>query len=367
MARIQPITGSGGQDPQPSNPRGAAPANPSATQAPGGASGARRRWLWLLLGAVVAALGAVVFAYWWLHQPRLPAGIASGNGRIEATEYDIATKRAGRVEEVRVREGDLVEVGQVLARIDTDELSAQRLEAEAQLRRAEDARRSTAAVLAQRESELKLARMDLTRSEELAPGGAVSIEELDHDRTQRDTAQAAVRAAQETLNEAESAIAAAAASLKRIQVQIAESTLVSPIRGRVIYRLAEPGEVLAAGGKVVTVLDLADVYMTVFLPTEKAGQVAYGAEARMVLDALPSIVLPASVSFVSPEAQFTPKEVETRTEREKLMFRFKVKIDPGLLEQHMEQVKTGVPGVSYIRLADGGEWPDWLAVRLPPE
>jgi HlyD family secretion protein len=209
--------------------------------------------------------------------------------------------------------------------------------------------------------------MDLARSEELAPGGAVSREELDHDRTARDTAQAAVRAAQEKLNETNSAIAAAAASLQRIDVQLAESTLVSPIRGRVIYRLAEPGEVLPAGGKVVTVLDLADVYMTVFLPTEQAGRVAYGAEARMVLDALPGFVLPASVSFVSPEAQFTPKEVETRTEREKLMFRFKVKIDQALLEQHLEQVKTGVPGVSYVRLADGGEWPEWLAVRLPPE
>jgi HlyD family secretion protein len=146
-----------------------------------------------------------------------------------------------------------------------------------------------------------------------------------------------------------------------------ESTLVSPIRGRVIYRLAEPGEVLPAGGKVVTVLDLADVYMTVFLPTEQAGRVGYGAEARMELDAFPELVLPASVSFASPEAQFTPKEVETRTEREKLMFRFKVKIDQTLLEQHLEQVKTGIPGVSYIRLAGAGEWPEHLAVRLPPE
>jgi len=312
-------------------------------------------------------LGAAAYGYWWLHQPRLPAGFASGNGRIEATEYDVATKRAGRVEEVRVREGDLVQAGQVLARIDIDELSAQRLEAEAQLARARDAKRTAAAVLAQRGSELKLARIDLARSEGLAPEGAVSMQELDHDRTRKETSEAAVRAAQEQLHEAESAIAAAAASVQRIQVQIDESTLVSPIRGRVIYRLAEPGEVLAAGGKVVTLLDLADVYMTVFLPTEQAGRVAYGAEARMVLDALPGLVLPASVSFVSPEAQFTPKEVETRTEREKLMFRFKVKIDQALLEQHVEQVKTGVPGVSYVRLADGGEWPEWLAVKLPPE
>jgi HlyD family secretion protein len=208
--------------------------------------------------------------------------------------------------------------------------------------------------------------VDLARTQALVEEEVASVQQLDHDRTRSETAEAAHRAAQENVHQAEAAIAAAAASLQRIETQIRESTLVSPIRGRVVYRLAEPGEVLAAGGKVITILDLADVYMTIFLPTDQAGRVALGAEGRIVLDALPDFVLPASVSFVSPEAQFTPKEVETRTEREKLMFRLKVKIDPALLEQHLEQVKTGIPGVSYVRLADGGEWPEHLAVRLPP-
>lgn len=122
--------------------------------------------------------------------------------------------------------------------------------------------------------------------------------------------------------------------------------------------MAEPGEVLAAGGKVVTVLDLTDVYMTIFLPTEQAGQVKIGAEVRLVFDALPDVTVPARVSFVAPGAQFTPKEVETQTEREKLMFRIKVKIDPGLLVNHLEHVKTGVPGVAYVRLDPLAEWPE---------
>jgi HlyD family secretion protein len=326
----------------------------------------------LRVAAVLAlALGATVAgaAYWyyWLRQPPLPPGFASANGRVEATEYDIATKRAGRVEEVRVREGDLVERGQVLAQIDVEELTAQRLEAEAQLQRARENHARAEAQLVERESELKLARIEFARAQKLVKEEAAPIQRLDRDRARNETAEAAVHAAQEQLHEAKSAIAAAEASLQRIQTVLDESTLVSPIRGRVIYRLAEPGEVLPAGGKVVTILDLADVYMTVFLPTEQAGRVGYGAEARMVLDAFPELVLPASVSFASPEAQFTPKEVETRTEREKLMFRFKVKIDQELLEQHLEQVKTGIPGVSYVRLAGAGEWPEHLAVRLPPE
>jgi HlyD family secretion protein len=327
---------------------------------------ARRRRLWVLGGIAVAALGAGAYGWYWLSQPRLPPGFASGNGRIEAKEYDIAAKYSGRVVEVRVEEGDMVQKGQVLAQMDTDVLQTQRREAEAQREVARRSEQQARAVLVQRDSERKLARVDFARTEALVEKEVASVQQLDHDRTRSETAEAAFRAAEEQVREATSAIAAAEASLQRIETQIRESTLVSPIRGRVMYRLAEPGEVIEAGGKVVTVLDLADVYMTIFLPTDQAGRVAYGAEARMVLDALPGFVLPASVSFVSPEAQFTPKEVETRTEREKLMFRFKVKIDPALLEQHLEQVKTGVPGVSYIRLADGGEWPEHLAVKLPP-
>jgi len=316
---------------------------------------------------LLAAIGAAAYGFHWWRQPRLPDGFASANGRVEATEYDIATKRAGRVDEVHVREGDLVQQGQVLAQMDVAELTAQRRQAEAELAKARDAQRTAIAVLAQRESERKLARIERARAERLVERGAASVQRLDQDRTRSETAESAWQAAQEQLHGAESAIAAAEASLQRIQTLLDESTLVSPVRGRVIYRLAEPGEVLAAGGKVVTVLDLADVYMTIFLPTEQAGRVGYGAEARMVLDAFPELVLPASISFASPEAQFTPKEVETRTEREKLMFRFKVKIEQSLLEQHLEQVKTGIPGVSYVRLAGAGEWPEHLAVRLPPE
>jgi HlyD family secretion protein len=346
------------------------PAKGSAHAEAGDTAGrGRRRGLWLLVAAalLLAAVAGAAYWYYWLRHPPLPPGFASGNGRVEATEYDIATKRAGRVVEVSVREGDLVQKGQVLAQIDIEELTAQKHEAEAELARARKAKAKAEAELVQRKSELDYARIEHRRAEKLVAGEAAPIERLDRDRTRRETAEAGVRAAEEQLNEATASIAAAEARLRRIQTLLEESTLVSPIRGRVIYRLAEPGEVLDAGGKVVTILDLADVYMTVFLPTEQAGRVGYGAEARMVLDAFPELVLPASVSFASPEAQFTPKEVETRTEREKLMFRFKVKIEQTLLEQHLEQVKTGIPGVSYIRLAGADEWPERLAVRLPPE
>ena len=380
--------------------------------------------------------------------PALPAGFASGNGRIEATEYDIATKRPGRIAAVTVREGDMVEPGQVLARMDTRDLDADLHEAEAQsaqaredkrralatitqresdvqsavagiAQRQSDRRRADAAVaqrqssvekaqatIVQRESELALARKELQRSQSLYDGNLIARQKLDEDLTrvetavaalaqeraaarvaegalveaeaqvqmaeaalgqqqaQREAAAAALAAARIDVDYREAAIAGTAARIERIRADIADSTLSAPIWGRVLYRLAEPGEVLSAGGKVVTVLELSDVYMTIFLPTEEAGRAVIGSQGRIVLDAAPSLVIPAAVSFVSPRAQFTPKEVETRAEREKLMFRVKVRIDPELLARNVEKVKTGLPGVAYVRLDASAEWPEHLRVKL---
>jgi HlyD family secretion protein len=106
--------------------------------------------------------------------------------------------------------------------------------------------------------------------------------------------------------------------------------------------------------------------MTIFLPTSLVGRLNIGAEGRIVIDAAPDLVIPAMVSFVAPRSQFTPREVETKTEREKLMFRVKVKIDPALLKKNIEKVKTGLPGVAYVLLNTNATWPEHLQVKLPP-
>ena len=181
----------------------------------------------------------------------------------------------------------------------------------------------------------------------------------------KDKVYGKLKAKHQAITKAIAAIDASLASIEKIKTLIADGMLKSPIAGRVLYRLAEPGEVLAAGGKVLTVLELTDVYMTIFLPTALAGRIAVGSEARIVLDAVPQYVIPATISFVAARAQFTPKDVETRTEREKLMFRIKVRIDPELLAKYRDQVKTGLPGVAYVRLTANAAWPEPLHVRLP--
>ncbi|MCW5585573.1 MAG: efflux RND transporter periplasmic adaptor subunit [Chromatiales bacterium] len=323
-----------------------------------------RKWIASLAGTAVLLVLA-----WngWQHyldglQPTL---VASGNGRIDATEVDVATRLPGRLSEVLVNEGAMVTAGQIVARMDTDELHAQLREANARLLQTKQGERYAEAIVKQRQSELTYARNEYGRSSRLSNEGHVSVERLDQDRNALTTAEAALQAANVQVLEAQAAIEAARAAVDRIQSNIDDSVLVSPIDGRVLYRLAEPGEVLAAGGRVVTVLDLTDVFMTIFLPTQQAGRVTVGDEARIILDALPDYVVPAQVSFVDPQAQFTPREVETRSEREKLMFRIKVKIDPGLLKEHVQRVKTGIPGEAYLRLDSAVQWPEQLKVRLP--
>ena len=124
---------------------------------------------------------------------------------------------------------------------------------------------------------------------------------------------------------------------------------------------------MAAGGKVLTLVNLDDVYMEIFLPSQDAARVRIGAEARISLDALPGLVVAGNVSFVSPEAQFTPKQVETRSERDKLMFRVKIRVPEQMVESYLDVVKTGVRGVGYVKLDEQAAWPPFLQNLLPPK
>lgn len=312
------------------------------------------RALALLILAAVAAIALYLFLQ---RPPAFPAGLASGNGRLEATEVDVASKIAGRLAELLPREGDRVEAGTVVGRLAADDLSAQLRAAQAQVEQARQALLQAQAGVRKSQSELTLAGKTLRRSEELVERGFISRNKLDSDATGMTGARAGVAQAQGKVGEAEAAVLAAQARVEALQATLADSELKAPVGGRVLYRLAEPGEVLAAGGKALTLVDLDDMFMSIYLATGTAGQVALGAEARIVLDALPGQPIPASVVFVAPQAQFTPREVETRSEREKLMFRVKLRADPAWLAAHRDLAKGGMPGVGYVRLDPGVAWP----------
>jgi HlyD family secretion protein len=352
--------------------------------------GQRRLALVLVLAVAVGAAGAL-----WLRQRARDQArpFASGNGRLEAVEVDVATRMAGRLLSVAVQEGDAVHTGQVLARMDTASLEAQLLEARAELARARTQidtagllveqrraqQRAANQVIEQRRADRDMADLRFRRSRELVESGALAREVFDNDRSRLAAAEAALSQAQadaaasaatlaaaaDGVLEAQATAQAAQARIQRLQSDIDDAVLTAPVSGRVQLRMAEPGEVLAAGGLVLNLLDLNDLHMTFFLPTAEAGRLRLGGEARLILDAAPDLVIPARISYVASGAQFTPRTVETRSEREKLMFRVKAQVDPRLVSRYASAAKSGLPGVAWVRLDPSVPWPQHLLVRLP--
>ena len=317
-----------------------------------------------LLILLLGLSGAGAWHWWQGQQDQMPEGLVSGNGRIEADQIDIAAKSAGRVHEVLVREGDLVAAGQILASLDTTELQAQRAKYVADLAAEEAAMLEAKATVAQRQAELVLAEANLRRALTVSRSGAISEKARDEAQSEHDSTKAILEAAERNVTARERSIDAAQALIDQIDAQIADTQLASPVKGRVLYRLANPGEIVSAGGKIVTVVDLSEIYMEIYLPLQQAMRVPIGSQARIQFDGA-DFAIPAKVSFVSPEAQFTPKQVETRSERDKLVFRVKLRIPRALIDRHIEMVKTGARGIGYVRLdPNPPDWPDFLQKRF---
>jgi len=295
----------------------------------------------------------------------MPEGIIKSNGRLEATEVDVAAKYSGRLATLSVNEGDEVTAGQVVGTISSPETEAQLRAAQAQLLKAKQSLAEAVANIAQRQSDLTFTRADYERGKALLPNGSISQQLVDKRRNSFESAEAAYVAANAQRDEAESAIRAAQADVERLQSILVDLVLVSPRSGRVQYRLARAGEVVSAGQRILTILDLKDVYMTIYLPAAAVGRLMLGDEARTILDSIPEYVLPNTISFVATEAQFTPKSVETAEEREKLMFRVKLQADPAVSDKFYRFIKTGVRGLGFVRTDPKIAWPEELAVKLP--
>ena len=309
-----------------------------------------------LLGTVLVLVGAVsLYIFYNKDRNSVPHGFVKGNGRLEATEVDIATKPAGRLAEVLVKEGDFVRKNQVVARMDTSTLKAQLRQAEAEVMRARQARQTAVSRVEGIRLRMELAGKELQRSKNLYEKGVSTQQQYDRDLTSKQAYDSEYAAAKSSVAEVDASIEAAIAQTLRLKADIEDCMLKSPIDGPVLTRLAEPGEVLPAGGKVLTIVDPTDVYMNVYLSENLAGRIPLGAEAKVVLDALSDRPFAARVAYVSEKAQFTPKEVEAMEERQKLVFRVTV----SLQEYKDPRLKPGMPGVSVIRIDRAAQWTDF--------
>ena len=295
----------------------------------------------------------------------LPDGIYKTNGRLEATQVDVAAKYPGRLIDITVEEGSEVKAGQVVGRVSSPEYEAQLRAAQSNLEKANQALAEAESLIDQRKAVLAAAKSDFERGQELVGKQILTQQTFDQRRRNFESAEASVTGSVAQREQADAAIKSAQAEVERIESILHDLILVSPRTGRVQYQLARSGEVIAAGGKVFTILDLHDVYMTVFAPAAVAARLEIGGEARIILDPVPQYVVPASVSFVAADAQFTPKTVETKDEREKLMFRVKLRLDAEVLKQYSRRVKTGVRGLGIVRTTAATAWPEDLQVKLP--
>ena len=343
---------------------------------------------WIIVGILVV-IGLLVWKQ--MQNNGLSSNFVSGNGRIEATEIDIATKAPGRIDKVLVKEGEYVQVDQPLVQMQLDIVQAQRDEAIAREQQAKHAvvsaqaqyaarlseQTAAQAVVVMRESELQAARRRFTRTSVLAKEGASSKQELDDDlarvqsleatisaaKAQVEAARAAALAAEAQITGAQALVTASQATTKRIETDLRDSLLKAPRSGRVQFVIAHEGEVLGTGGKVLNLIDLQDAHMSFFLPEMIAGKVQLGAQVRIMLDSAPGKPIPAKVTFISNTAQFTPKTVETASERQKLMFRVKAKIDQTFIEKNIDIIKSGMPGVAWLSLNSNGAWPNFLEIK----
>ena len=318
----------------------------------------------VVLALIAALLIGGGYVYRKQNSNGLPAGFAQSNGRLELNRLDVASLYAGRVKAMPVDEGSDVAEGDVLAELSSDTSNSRVAAARAQKQRAQESAARVDAEIKAHEQRLKVAQMELDNALVLKRGELVSDSEVSKRLADRDSAAASVQAARAARGEALAAVNAAQAQIDEAASANHDMLIRSPKAGRVEYRIAEVGSVLPTGGKVVSLLDPSDASMNIFLPNAQISRLKVGGEARIVLDGLDA-VFPAEISFIARDAQFTPKSVETASEREKLMFKVKLKIPVETAMKYDRLLKGGMTGNGFVRMDEEKEWPAGLAVKLP--
>jgi HlyD family secretion protein len=311
--------------------------------------------------AVVAVLVVVATGTWLVLRNGGAGEIASGT--VEATDADLGFSAPGRVAEVTVREGDRVRQGAVLARLEASELEARRAAAEAQLEaaraalaemeagaRSEDVAQARAAVRAA-DQQVADARRDAERARTLHEGGAISQEALDKAETRLEVAEAQLEQARQRLRALETgprqeriraqraAVSAAEAAVRQVTAVLENAIVTAPFDGRITTRHRDPGETVQPGQPVVTLLDPDDRWVRIYVAEDRIGAVSIGQRAVITSDTYPDREYQGRVVFIAREAEFTPRNVQTREDRVKLVYAVRVEItgDPDYV------LKPGTP------------------------
>lgn len=318
--------------------------------------------------AGIVILGLLALAV-YIAMQRTPkdSGTLKVSGTIETISVALSFKIGGRMTERLVDEGQIVRAGQLVARLEDDELRHERngraaeelasranvADLEAGSRREEIAQGEAA--LARMRADAERLSKDALRAEALYKREVIPLKELDAARAGRDASTAAVHEAEQRLKllrsgprpdavrQARARVESAAAGKALAETRLTQSILASPLSGLVLAKHAEPGEMLAPGAPVVTVGKMDEVWMRAYIPESELGLVKVGQAARVSVDSWPGRSFDGKISFISPEAEFTPKNVQTAKERVKLVYRIKITLANPKME-----LKPGMPADAVI-------------------
>ena len=303
----------------------------------------------LIVIFIIFIIGFLIFKDLFLNKDK---NLIKGNGRIEARETAVATKFAGRLVEILADEGDYVKKGQLLAVIDSRSLES---DINAQKAKLDEINKNIKAIEAEieaTESDIKFYNKELKRTKILIKQNFASQLELDKNNNLLEKTEAKLASLKANKNSMKATYKSLEASIKTMEINLSDMKIYAPTNGVILYKLAENGEMLANGGKIFIMYNPDDLYMTIYMSSDRAGQVKLGEDAKIKLDAYKNKIFDAKVSFIAENAEFTPKEVETQKEREKLVFRIKLTLD----DNSLREAKPGMPGEGYIKLNSNKSW-----------
>lgn len=303
----------------------------------------------LIVIFIIFIIGFLIFKDLFLNKDK---NLIKGNGRIEARETAVATKFAGRLVEILADEGDYVKKGQLLAVIDSRSLES---DINAQKAKLDEINKNIKAIEAEieaTESDIKFYNKELKRTKILIKQNFASQLELDKNNNLLEKTEAKLASLKANKNSMKATYKSLEASIKTMEINLSDMKIYAPTNGVILYKLAENGEMLANGGKIFIMYNPDDLYMTIYMSSDRAGQVKLSEDAKIKLDAYKNKIFDAKVSFIAENAEFTPKEVETQKEREKLVFRIKLTLD----DNSLREAKPGMPGDGYIKLNSNISW-----------
>ncbi|MBF8297642.1 MAG: Secretion protein HlyD precursor [candidate division NC10 bacterium] len=325
----------------------------------------------LLVGLIMVA-GAAAFVGWELVRGKGGGEVLVANGTIEATEVEVSSKLPGRIAQLLVREGDAVQANQIIARLDMAEIEAEVAQHRAALARTEaqlkellagsrvEEIEEAHANLRQAEDNLKLAKDDWDRFDNLFKEGAISAQERDRAKNKVEVAISQVKAAREryqmirigprpeVIEAARHERDRAKAALGAAQVRLRDGTILAPLAGIVLTKRAEQGEIVNPGFPIVVLIDPDDLWLRVYIPESEIGLVKIGQKGTITVDSFPNRRFEGKVIEISSKAEFTPRTVQTKKERVNLVFGVKISLD-----NRERLLKPGMPADAEIIVGGG--------------